>query len=675
MKRHPIAVAVGLGTLLTIAACNDDRNHSVVQPIPEPTTSMSVKALDGYLHNAFVWLDIDKDYQFDEGTEPSGRSDNGIAILDVSGVDNPKSYPVVVKAIENETVDLDNPDMTVSKSFVMSAPSGSSVVSPLTTMVEFKMRQEGLTQEEAKTDVAQIFGVEPELLDSDYADTETVGSSVAVKLVQQSAKSIVTAGVLPESEAELDENSLDGVVSQVIEEGNQVGDALITDRGEALPDDYDFDRVVSEDNKTVEADTDSDGVTDSEDDFPNNSVEWEDTDGDGYGDNRADKFPNNKDEWADKDGDGYGDNLADKFPDDKTEWADFDSDTIGDNSDPDDDNDGVNDTLDAFPFDDSESLDTDGDKIGNNADLDDDGDNVNDEDDDFPLDSNEWIDSDGDDIGDNSDEYPDDPEKSVADVVTINAYTSPMLIDILMDTKTLDVIHDITIETLNNTDIRKAETITYTDSESGILFGEWESHATYNKDGRFERHNFGYYDYNLDGQVQYESQSLDIGTYTDGQESFWRYIDESDAALEGGSNGGNRVFDDIDIPSQVALENLDGIDAVQYLTVSTSSQQNVVTKQTVLDQYELQGWVFGDKNGGLNYRAEATTTVSNGIVVDHQDKRDWQANGVINTLIGFSVLNEHQYTFSHFSQYGQHLSNRILKSMLNIALYQIKPIP
>ncbi|MDV5167389.1 hypothetical protein [Photobacterium rosenbergii] len=648
MKRHPIAVAVGLGTLLTLAACNDDNNSNVEQPTPEPTTSMSVKAIDGYLHNAFVWLDIDKDYQFDQGTEPSGRSENGIAALDVSGVENPQLYPVVVKAIEKETIDLDNPDVTVSKSFVMSAPSGSTVVSPLTTMVDFKMRQEGLSQDEAKADVAQMFGVEPELLDRDYEDKEAVGASVAVKLVKQSAKSIVTAGVLPESEEELDENSIDAIVAEAIEDGNQVGNALITDRGEELPDDYDFERVVSEENKTVEADTDSDGVTDSEDDFPKNSAEWEDLDGDGHGDNLADKFPNNKDEWEDKDGDGYGDNLADKFPDDKTEWADFDLDKIGDNSDPDDDNDNVDDHLDAFPFDKSEWLDTDDDKIGNNADPDDDGDEVNDEDDAFPLDSTEWLDSDSDKVGDNSDIYPYDPEKSVADVVTHYVYTSPMFIDILMDVRTLDVVHDITVETLNNTDIRKTETIAYTDSESGTLFGEWESHATYKEDGSFERHSFGYYDYNLDGNIQYESQWLDIGTYSESQESFWRYIDESDATSEGGSNGVNRIFDDIDIASNVALEKLDGIDAVQYLTVSTSGPQDVVTTETTLEQYDLTNWVFGDKDGELNYSAQSTSTASSGVVVDYQDTRDWQANGVINTLIGFSVLNEQQYTFSHF---------------------------
>ena len=37
-------------------------------------------------------------------------------------------------------------------------------------------------------------------------------------------------------------------------------------------------------------------------------------------------FPNNADQWQDRDGDGYGDNMqgqdGDMFPDEPTQWAD-----------------------------------------------------------------------------------------------------------------------------------------------------------------------------------------------------------------------------------------------------------------------------------------------------------------------------------------------------------------
>ena len=113
-------------------------------------------------------------------------------------------------------------------------------------------------------------------------------------------------------------------------------------------------------------DSDSDGVTDRLDKFPNEPTQWDDADEDGYGDNplgfapdafpqqisqhidtdgdghgdspigfEGDLFPNNADQWQDRDGDGYGDNengqMGDKYPDEPTQWEDTDQDGFGDN--------------------------------------------------------------------------------------------------------------------------------------------------------------------------------------------------------------------------------------------------------------------------------------------------------------------------------------------------------
>lgn len=176
-----------------------------------------------------------------------------------------------------------------------------------------------------------------------------------------------------------------------------------------------------------DGDLDSDGVIDTEDAFPLDPTEWDDTDGDGTGNNRdpdddndgvpdaEDAFPLDPTESVDSDMDGIGNNAdpdddndgvmddADRFPFDPTESADFDRDGIGNNADPDDDNDGVNDSDDAFPRNKNESLDTDSDGVGNNADDDDDNDGVLDGNDAFPLDPAESQDSDNDGIGDNAD--------------------------------------------------------------------------------------------------------------------------------------------------------------------------------------------------------------------------------------------------------------------------------
>ena len=117
-------------------------------------------------------------------------------------------------------------------------------------------------------------------------------------------------------------------------------------------------------------------------------------------DNDNDGIPDSLD--SDDDNDGVRDS-ADAFPKDSTESIDTDADGTGNNADTDDDNDGVADTADAFPLDKAETLDTDSDGTGNNADTDDDGDGVIDTADSLPLDKAETLDTDADGIGNNTD--------------------------------------------------------------------------------------------------------------------------------------------------------------------------------------------------------------------------------------------------------------------------------
>ena len=109
---------------------------------------------------------------------------------------------------------------------------------------------------------------------------------------------------------------------------------------------------------------------------------------------------------TDSDGDGFIDS-EDAFPNDPLEWVDTDGDSIGNNSDTDDDNDGFSDDIEIInnsdPLDiNSIPIDIDGDGLINPEDLDDDGDGFSDvledivgtspiDNNDFPLDT----DSDG----------------------------------------------------------------------------------------------------------------------------------------------------------------------------------------------------------------------------------------------------------------------------------------
>lgn len=176
-------------------------------------------------------------------------------------------------------------------------------------------------------------------------------------------------------------------------------------------------------------DTDSDGVLDSADAFPQNPAETIDTDHDGSGDNgdadddgdgindttdNCPKIPNASQLNSDNDNNGGNDcdpdddndgvaDIVDIAPLDPSKKSDTDKDYLENSVDPDDDNDGVADVLDALPLNPNESADTDHDGIGNNSDPDIDGDGVLNAVDLWPLDGNEWQDTDGDGTGDYAD--------------------------------------------------------------------------------------------------------------------------------------------------------------------------------------------------------------------------------------------------------------------------------
>ena len=190
-------------------------------------------------------------------------------------------------------------------------------------------------------------------------------------------------------------------------------------------------------------DTDGDGYSDINDDFPTDPTRHLDTDGDGYDDaeddciNTAGTSTNGSIGCFDADQDSWADGN-DSFPLDATQWNDTDLDGYGDNANgtnpdacptayglsnadrlgcPDGDGDGWSDSNDVFPTDSSEWKDNDSDGFGNNIDdcpdiigtsengevgcLDNDGDTWSNGADILPSDSSQWTDSDGDGYGDN----------------------------------------------------------------------------------------------------------------------------------------------------------------------------------------------------------------------------------------------------------------------------------
>ncbi len=179
---------------------------------------------------------------------------------------------------------------------------------------------------------------------------------------------------------------------------------------------------IDADNDGYNTTDQGDGVVDA---FPEDGTQWDDTDGDGFGDNPApanepDACPavigaSNKDRFGcpDADGDGWSD-AGDWAPQDDKQWADADEDGYGDNYyfDLNEYQLHMNQSGDAFPNDVTQWNDSDGDGYGDNYD------NASwdtyrpsfwpgmllstaNQSDAFPLERTQYLDSDGDWVGDN----------------------------------------------------------------------------------------------------------------------------------------------------------------------------------------------------------------------------------------------------------------------------------
>lgn len=392
MRMKTSVTALGLFSSMALYGCGGDGGSS--SPSPTPNTSYSVKAIDGYLRGATVWLDLNANFQLDSG-EPSATSQaGGVATLDVSGITNPENYPVVVQAKAGETIDEDTGN-TISNDFTLSAPAGVVQVTPLSTLVHIEVSSGGSADvDSAQAKIASQLGISSDDVLSDYKANGSNSAAFA-------ARNLVSSRSMPSSPSALNTaaNDKDGT-NELLEQAATVS-VVIKTQVESKTE-AELEDVFINSKGDVDSDSDKDGVADIDDAFPDNAAEWLDTDKDGTG-NNAD---------TDDDGDNVLD-VDDAFPLDKNETLDTDKDGTGNNADDDDDGDGVNDEEDAFPLDKNETVDTDGDKVGNNADTDDDNDGVADDQDAFPLDKDETLDSDGDKIGNNADS--DDDNDGVPD--------------------------------------------------------------------------------------------------------------------------------------------------------------------------------------------------------------------------------------------------------------------
>ncbi|WP_112477947.1 hypothetical protein [Vibrio variabilis] len=690
MKYNKVALALGFTGMVGLVGCGDSSSSP---PNSNPSQfTHEIKAIDGYLQNAKVWLDLNGNFKHDSD-EPSAMSGaGGKAVLDVAQMVEqgmaPNSYQVVVQAIAGETIDEDKPDERVSSGFTMSAPAGAVNVTPLSTLVNIKL-SESVTEDMSADKVAEVkqqavselaseLGIDESAILSDYiADKshDDQNKSDAAQQAAYAARSIVESGqVLPETPQEMSE-----VVEQVKQSDTEtdfeklasVVNNEIKKEVEETPDPQmleDAQPAIDKDADMV-SDSDQDGVPDELDPFPEDSSEWMDNDDDGIGDHtdvdddndgindEHDHYPLDAKRAGDPDGDGIDsvndqfpydfDNdshpdAEDAFPKDPTEWLDSDGDKVGDNSDrfPDDpkewadsDGDKHGDNSDAFPNDPAEWADTDDDSYGDNSDA-------------FPDNPNEWSDSDQDGFGDNSDIFPDDAEKSVADVVTTQEATQPVIFLVCEKPLELKISITQTVETLNNGSLRTKLDKQYW-SLNDQLVGQEES-VELQTGNQFTRIIEFSYDFNLDGESSFVGTVFDLGERTPTLEKHYSYIDESAAATEGCDNGGGRIFDNVNFTSRTHPTDLTGVDTVQYVTKSIKEQSDLTVVDSQTTQYDVVGFDYQDLQGNTSNYARHDKLTNEGLLsISALIEHDWEADGTINRTQAFTI-EDTGYSYSIF---------------------------
>lgn len=276
-KKLPLLTLLSLSITVALSGCGGGGSGS--STTPPATKSLSVKAIDGYLHNADVWLDVDGD-NIQDSNEPSATSDStGSASLDITGIADPSAYRVLVKATAGKTVDLDTGN-TVTTSFAMVAPaaasSGVTVVSPLTTLVAQYMASEGLSSSEALAKVAGDLALPQDKLMGDFIQE----SDATVKKTLQIFASNLATGVLPDSFAGEAAKTL---LSDSQNLGQQLNQYLaknpeVLSNTEIKPTDVQFKPSSGSNSPVIVVDTnhdgiddndlDSDGISNSKDAFP-----------------------------------------------------------------------------------------------------------------------------------------------------------------------------------------------------------------------------------------------------------------------------------------------------------------------------------------------------------------------------------------------------------------------
>ncbi|SNB45708.1 hypothetical protein [Geobacter sp. DSM 9736] len=197
MKKKAALTLIGV---LFIAGCSGSGSTG-------SATQISGAVADGYLQNALVFLDKNRNYQLDPG-EPSTTTDaNGAYTLNVAPEDV-GIYPIVALAIEGQTIDADTPGVPLTSTYVLCTPGAAvsgtvnNFISPFSTLIREKLEANpGMTVADAITQLRNqlnmpagvnmmgnyVAGSASGLHGTEYQEMHQVARQMAGLMAEQSA--------------------------------------------------------------------------------------------------------------------------------------------------------------------------------------------------------------------------------------------------------------------------------------------------------------------------------------------------------------------------------------------------------------------------------------------------------------------------------------------------------
>lgn len=168
---------------LTLAACKGEGAGDNGEP--SNSVDRLGNLLKGPVEGAFVFADYDENGVWDEGLEPSARTDSNGAYR-LEGVDALKSYQIV--ALLDGAVD--NSSGNIFSSGFMTAPADSQVITPFTTIM---VEQELSAQQVASVlGLGDLEGFDP-LTFNPYGENVDAATALAVEKTAHKVMSVVQA--------------------------------------------------------------------------------------------------------------------------------------------------------------------------------------------------------------------------------------------------------------------------------------------------------------------------------------------------------------------------------------------------------------------------------------------------------------------------------------------------